>query len=245
MEPLHLIDLRGDLIRQEETIIFAMIERGQFQLNTPIYQSGRIKIPEFDGCFSDYLLLETERIHARVRRYTSPDEHPFFSELPDPILPAIDMPAKIIATDININCRVRAAYHADILPAICEPGDDGHYGSSATCDVACLQSISKRIHFGKYVAECKYQADTAGYDALCARKDREGILEKLTNREVETAVLKRIGHKAATYGRDVDDQSPACGLDPTIVQSIYSDYIIPLTKDVEIEYLLVRANNNA
>jgi hypothetical protein len=32
-------------------------------------------------------------------------------------------------------------------------GDDGNYGSSAVCDTECLQALSKRIHFGKFIAE--------------------------------------------------------------------------------------------
>ncbi len=37
---MTLADIRGDLIRQEETIIFALIERSQFAMNDPIYVSG-------------------------------------------------------------------------------------------------------------------------------------------------------------------------------------------------------------
>ena len=44
------------------------------------------------------------------------------------------------------------------LPAICEAGDDGHHGSSVVADVACLQAISERVHYGVFVAESKYTA---------------------------------------------------------------------------------------
>jgi hypothetical protein len=42
MEPqvLQLGDLRDKLIRQEETIIFALIERAQFALNPPVYSTA-------------------------------------------------------------------------------------------------------------------------------------------------------------------------------------------------------------
>lgn len=39
----------------------------------------------------EYLLRETEAIHGRIRRYTSPDEHAFFPEdVPEPILPPLE-----------------------------------------------------------------------------------------------------------------------------------------------------------
>ena len=38
-QPLRLGDLRDKLIRQEETIIFALIERAQFSLNPPVYST--------------------------------------------------------------------------------------------------------------------------------------------------------------------------------------------------------------
>ncbi len=243
MESLKLTDLRSALIRQEETIIFAMIERAQFCHNPPIYEPGAIAIPDFDGSFSDYLLQQTEHIHARVRRYTSPDEHAFFGDLPDPILPSLAYSARILDTDINVNDRIRQIYQANILPAICPPGDDGHYGSSATCDVACLQALSKRIHYGKYVAECKYQEEAGPYTELVVSDDRAGILDRLTKPEVEDAVLERVRHKAAAYGRDIAEESAGgSDLDPTAIQTMYRDYIIPLTKDVEIDYLMLRAH---
>ena len=242
MEPLKLTDLRSALIRQEETIIFALIERGQFCHNPPIYEPGAIAIPDFDGSFSDYLLQQTEHIHARVRRYTSPDEHAFFGDLPEPILPPLAYPARILDTGINVNDRIGQIYRANILQAICPPGDDGHYGSSATCDVACLQALSKRIHYGKYVAECKYQEETGSYTKLVVAGDRAGILDRLTKPEVEEAVLERVRHKAAAYGRDIADESAGGGdRDPAAIQTIYRDYIIPLTKEVEIDYLMLRA----
>jgi hypothetical protein len=45
-----------------------------------------------------------------------------------------------------------------MLPAaIAAPGDDGNYGSAATLDVLALQALSKRIHYGKFVAEAKFR----------------------------------------------------------------------------------------
>jgi hypothetical protein len=42
------------------------------------------------------------------------------------------------------------SYVEEIVPQLTSPGSDNNYGSAATCDVACLQALSKRIHYGKY-----------------------------------------------------------------------------------------------
>lgn len=86
---------------------------------------------------------------ARARRYTSPDEYPFTSPLPGPVIPALDFPSILHKNDINVNSDIMDRYLQDILPRICVPGDDLNYGSSATRDVECLQALSKRIHYGK------------------------------------------------------------------------------------------------
>lgn len=76
-ESLSLDKLRNALIRQEETIIFSLIERGQFATNPIIYKSNPgEEFAVVDGTepikssFMEYFLLETEKVHARVRRYS-------------------------------------------------------------------------------------------------------------------------------------------------------------------------------
>ena len=88
---LELSSIREALIRQEDTIIFALIERAQFRRNEGCYERGAAAYRQLGGAdmsFLDYMLVETERLHSRVRRYTSPDEYPFFpGKLPPPELP--------------------------------------------------------------------------------------------------------------------------------------------------------------
>jgi chorismate mutase len=246
MDPLRLEDLRGKLIRQEETIIFALIERAQFKRNLAIYQPGVIPLPEYEGDFSDYLLHQTEIMHAQVRRYTSPDEHPFTAPLPVPVLPAMAFPQQIRPNHINLNPAIRLHYRDQILPAICAEGDCQNYGSSAVCDVACLQALSKRIHYGKFIAEAKFQSDVPLYTRLIGERDSEGILAALTDASVEARLLRRVELKGATYGQDPEEPPPPAGapkrykIPPTVITAIYRDWIIPMTKEVEIIYLLDR-----
>ena len=244
---LKLENIRNVLIRQEETIIFALVERAQFKQNKIIYKSTGIPIPNFEGSFVDYILRGTEALHATIRRYTSPDEHPFFKDLPSPILPvdAYDFPIK--KTDVNINDQIKNIYINNIIPKMCVEGDDGQYGSSALCDVTALQALSKRIHYGKFVAESKFISDKETYISLIKAKDEAGIMEKITNKAVEEKLLKRVALKAAAYGKEIDitasnletEKQKIC---PKLVADIYEKWLIPLTKKVEVEYMLARGN---
>jgi len=47
-----------------------------------------------------------------------------------------------IAESININDKVWSLYFRVLIPQIVKQGDDGNSGSSAVCDVTCLQ-----VHF--------------------------------------------------------------------------------------------------
>ena len=53
---------------------------------------------------------------------------------------------------------------------------------------AATQALSKRIHYGKFVAEAKFQSQTARYTELIQRGDVEGIMDALTDRAVELKV---------------------------------------------------------
>jgi chorismate mutase len=97
-----------------------------------------------------YFLLESEKLGAQVRRFTSPSEHPFSDPalLPKPLLPELDYPVTVRPNGINHNAQVMHFYLATVLPSICDEGDDENYGSSAMADVAALQLLSKRsVHF--------------------------------------------------------------------------------------------------
>lgn len=247
------MDLRERLIRQEETIIFALIERAQFRLNEKIYQVGAFpnlaSTEDRPVSFSQYMLHELERVNAKVRRYTSPDEHPFtpLHLLPEPVLPALSYPPTLIANVLNRNGEIEKVYQSAILPSICNEGDDQNYGSSATCDAACLQALSKRVHYGKFIAEAKCQGDEATYKRLAEHVDKQGIWDLLTNMKVENLLLKRVENKARSYGSSVTDNGPreeGFKVDPKTISNLYRDFIIPLTKEVEVDYILHRFSIN-
>jgi chorismate mutase len=239
-EELTLENIRSNLIRQEESIIFSMIERAQFLQNHAVYENDGKILPDYSGSFMFFLLSETEKIHSRVRRYTAPDEHPFSAGLPAPFPSSVNYEWPIKKTDININEKILSVYINEMIPLICKQGDDGNYGSSAVCDVNVLQVLSKRIHYGKFVAESKFQKDEKNYSALIMAKDCEKINELLTDSAVEERVLNRVDIKASTYGQDPLSKNMDYKIDPKIIREIYLKWVIPLTKEVEVMYLLER-----
>lgn len=70
---MSLDSIRSTLIRQEDSIIFALIERAQFRRNAAIYARGILQldpsVPDYDFSrtlsFLEYLLLETEKLHGK------------------------------------------------------------------------------------------------------------------------------------------------------------------------------------
>ncbi|HOV15474.1 MAG TPA: chorismate mutase, partial [Spirochaetota bacterium] len=143
-------------------------------------------------------------------------------------------------TDININEKIMNVYINKILPMICESGDCGNYGSSAVCDINILQALSKRIHYGKFVAESKFLQESELYTKLIKDKETEKILDLLTDKEVEKNVLKRVKIKSQTYGQDPLSEENDYKIEPEIIEKIYFEIIIPMTKEVEVLYLLER-----
>ncbi|KAL3801889.1 hypothetical protein ACHAW5_008675 [Stephanodiscus triporus] len=236
-----------------------------------------------DQCSFNRNLIQ-EALHSIVRRYESPEEHAFFpSRLPkrSNSLSELDYP-NLLSNDsainkLNWNKVLYDKYLSVIVPAIADKGDDEQHGSTVLADIAALQALSKRIHFGKFVAESKYQSNPNGFQKLVDEGDADGVMALLTNEEVEKQVLTRARLKASTYGREPlmsslpqvergdSDQSTAViaaaaaaavvaaveamqtggsamkgKVDPSIIESIYRQLIIPMTKDVEVAYLFLR-----
>lgn len=131
-ENLTLEAIRNSLIRQEDSIIFSLLERSQYCYNADTYDPSAFSMDGFDGSLVEYMVRETEKLHAKVcwtseermlewkkellllyhkrffpnqvGRYKSPDEHPFFpNDLPDPMLPPLKYPQVYSKCIINMN----------------------------------------------------------------------------------------------------------------------------------------------
>ncbi|KAK6155055.1 hypothetical protein DH2020_009303 [Rehmannia glutinosa] len=241
--------IRNSLIRQEDSIIFSLVERAQFCYNEETYDPNAFAMDGFHGSLVEYMVKETEKLHGKVGRYKSPDEHPFFpNDLPEPLLPPLEYPRVLhpSADSININSQVWDMYFKNLLPRLVKKGDDGNYGSAATCDTICLQALSKRIHYGKFVAEAKFRASPDVYKPAIKAQDRARLMDLLTYPAVEETIKNRVEMKTRTYGQELtvngnaDNTDPVYKINPSLVADVYGDWIMPLTKQVQVEYLLRR-----
>ncbi|KAK2465323.1 hypothetical protein APHAL10511_002677 [Amanita phalloides] len=267
-DPLSLERIRSVLTRLEDTIIFGLIERAQFAHNPRIYYRGSFEELGnlgFDGSWLEWFLKETETFHAKARRYTSPDEYPFTSDLPEPVLRPLQYPKILHPNNINVNPSILSFYTRTIVPRITrhatlalaarkraagisgddEFEDDGNHGSAATIDVEVLQAISKRVHYGKFVSESKFQENPSSFIPHIHNTNRHALEALITKPEVERKLLLRLQKKASTYAQDIvadsDRGNATIGkIDVDGVIDLYEGYIIPLTKEVEVEYLLHR-----
>ncbi|XP_039050946.1 chorismate mutase 2-like isoform X3 [Hibiscus syriacus] len=244
---LTLQMVRDSLIRQEDTIVFSLIERARFPLNSPAYDPSYGSIPGFSGSLVELFVKQTEAVQAKVGRFENPEEHPFFPDnLPPSLVPHYKFPEVLnpAAMSININKAIWDIYFNKLLPLFVAPGDDGNYASTAARDLECLQALSRRIHYGKLVAEVKFRDEQKDYEPPIRAQDRDTLVSLLTFADVEEAVKKRVAKKAMTFGQEVklgeDEDKGKYKVDPVVLSGLYGDWVIPLTKEVEIEYLLHR-----
>lgn len=71
-------------------------------------------------------------------------------------------------------------------------------------------------------------------------------MSMLTYETVEETIKKRVEMKTKTYGQEIvcsseeDGADPVYKIKPRLVADLYGDWIMPLTKEVQVEYLLRR-----
>uniref|UniRef100_A0A5B7BVH0 Chorismate mutase n=1 Tax=Davidia involucrata TaxID=16924 RepID=A0A5B7BVH0_DAVIN len=247
---LTLESVRESLIRQEDTIIFCLIERAKYPINSPAYKE---RFAGFSGSLVEYFVKETEALQAKVGRYESPEEQPFFpSDLPTSLVPSHNYPHVLhpAAASININKTIWDIYFNQLLPLFAVEGDDGNYVPTVACDLQCLQALSKRIHYGKFVAEVKFKDAPEDYGPAIRNQDKEALMKLLTFESVEEMVKRRVEKKAMVFGQEVslnenknkndNDKKGKYKVDPSIVSRLYGEWVMPLTKLVQVEYLLRR-----
>ncbi|KAL1552514.1 Chorismate mutase [Salvia divinorum] len=210
---LNLEWLRKSLVREEDSIIFSLIERSKYPINSRLYDESAA------ASLLHLFIKESEAVQAKTGRYTSPEENAFFpASLPPP-------QHKLVETF--------GTYQGD---------DDRNYAATAASDLACLQALSRRIHYGKFVAEVKFRDSPQDYTPAILAKDREGLMKLLTFESVEEAIKKRVEKKAMVFGQEVELQENGnyYKVKPELVSQLYGEWVIPLTKFVQVEYLLRR-----
>jgi chorismate mutase len=181
--------------------------------------------------------------------FTSPEEHPFFPEKlpsgPMDALPSLQYPNDLLspvggANEVNFNKKLLQKYTEIIVPSICKGGDDEQHGSTTLCDIAALQALSRRVHYGKFVAESKYRSNPDAYQKLVDAGDAEGVMKLLTNAVVEEQVLRRARLKAATYGTEpmlTDLPKIQCSDMASIVAAAAASAVVAAMEALDNEHL--------
>lgn len=96
-----------------------------------------------------------------------------------------------------------------------------------------------------FVSESKFRSAPADFIPHIYSRNTEALAGLITKPAVEVALLKRLAKKAAFYGQELDAAgNPKTTLDQVEkenlkidveeVVALYRDYIIPLTKEVEV-----------
>ena len=243
MSPGELVTLGGvrdELGRQEDGIIHALLERSRLSRNADAYVAGAASAAELgfggaEGSLLEQALRATERVHGRLRRYDSPGERAFFPDaLPGPAAPSTVPVLMTPWMDVDMNREVVEGYVERVVPAVTRPGADASPGPAVIADVRCLQSLSKRVHLGLYVAEAKFRADRELYTRLIGQNDRGAIMDSLTDAAVERRVAARVREKA-----DAHDWGGG-GATPASVVAVFVDWLMPLTKAAQVRYFMRR-----
>ena len=61
-----LESVRKFLTRQEDTIVFSLIERARFPMNLPTYDQSLNLVPGFHGSLAQFFVKETEALQAKA-----------------------------------------------------------------------------------------------------------------------------------------------------------------------------------
>jgi chorismate mutase len=117
------------------------------------------------------------------------------------------------------------------------------------------------------------RAQPEQYSALIRAQDADGLMELLTDVRVEQLVVERVQLKAATFGQEINPSAaaaaaaapppqqhqeqqqqqqgesaptappPSYKIAPDVLGRMYDDIIMPLTKKVQVAYLLRRLDH--
>ncbi|KAH0462725.1 hypothetical protein IEQ34_010300 [Dendrobium chrysotoxum] len=211
--------LRGSLEDQENFIVFSLIERTRYPYNYPAYDPSYLGLKNYS--LVEAFVRDTEAIEAKI------------------LYPP--------ASSINVSRTIWDMYFNNLLPVIAIEGDDGNYQQAAASDLICLQALSKRIHYGRFVAEVKFRDAPSDYLSAIHAKDSETLTRLVTSKTVEETVIERVKKKAEVFGQNVTlSEASKVGnetkykVDPSVVSNLYGEWVIPLTKQVEVNYLLHR-----
>lgn len=76
-------------------------------------------------------------------------------------------------------------------------------------------------------------------------QDGQQLMNLLTYHTVESTIKERVEAKGKIFGQDVnvngeENCNPTYKIEPSLIADLYGDWIMPLTKEVQVGYLLRR-----
>lgn len=227
LRSLPLEDIRNRLTKMTDRIIFRLQDRSGFPLNPPVYQPDAIVIAGRSGIsLLDYATEGLEEYHAKLGRYEYPDQYPIVSTaLPRPgVTRRFDGVAPYLPkVEIALRGKLLPFYTDDVLPKLCEPGDNPvKYGETAFLDAEVLGLLNERINMGRYVAISKVERDPTIWDIV---PDSQILLGQLRDRKREDQVISSVLAAADRYG-----------LKPALAEYVFR-WVIEQTIGLEVKYL--------
>lgn len=103
---------------------------------------------------------------------------------------------------------------------------------------------------GKFVSETKFRENPAAFIPHILKPNRAALEALITKPEVEKKLLQRLRKKADFYalnfnpdGEPLPADSPR-KIDVDGVVELYEDYIIPLTKEIEVRDNFIRLQSD-
>ncbi|KAG6608303.1 Chorismate mutase 2, partial [Cucurbita argyrosperma subsp. sororia] len=120
-------------------------------------------------------------------------------------------------------------------------GNHGFTGSLVEFIVRETEAIQAKIH---WLLAIWIWLTWLVVEVLHKGLERDSLMKLLTFEAVEEMVKKRVEKKARVFGQEVTLNNTVDGgkykIDPFLAARLYDEWVMPLTKEVEVEYLLRR-----
>jgi chorismate mutase len=225
--------VRAKIGLTEAGIISDLLERSTYALNERIYIPGGVPLKiRQERSFFESIFRGKEILFASHGCFRDGREHPFYPESLNVRQVAERDRRKgedEIPRVVSKNNELMRIY-MHMLRSICKPGEnEKDFGSCADLDSDALRRLSYRVHYGEVVAEVKLQADPITFGKLIEVGGWQEVRALLRDVGVEKEVTGRVFRKCEALGLDTRMAG--------IISSFYNIEIIPLTLDVEVEYL--------
>lgn len=131
----------------------------------------------------------------------------------------------------SLTARINILHPACILyglPILC--GDAPQANATPAADLACLDALNQRLLLSIQVAAQKRASSSRRLQAALEAGDPQRVEKAITLPEVEANVLKRAANRAT--------KKAANAATAERVLEIYRDWILPISRKIQVEFLL-------